>query len=69
MQIIDACPAYSPENYCKKNIGIAENGRCGAMGQDALDLDWAAYPDLTTLTYRAGSTPNLKITIETIRCP
>ena len=69
VQIIDACPAYSAENYCKKNVGVDEIGRCGAVGTDALDLDWAAYPDLTGLTYEAGITPNLRVRIEPIRCP
>ena len=67
VQIIDACPAYSAENYCK--IGIAPEGRCGAIGKDALDIDFAAYPALTGRQYQAGVTPNLKISITSTACP
>ena len=69
VQIIDACPAYSAENYCKSLVGVAPEGRCGAIGTDALDIDLSAYGDLTGQAYAAGSTPNLRIGIEATDCP
>ncbi|KAL2051604.1 hypothetical protein ABVK25_008018 [Lepraria finkii] len=64
VQIIDACPQSSPQNYCKTDRPA--NQRCEDPNTNQLDIDQSAYEALTGQTF--GSGPNLQILIEDSDC-
>lgn len=65
VEIVDACPAGSAQNYCKTDVPADE--RCGSNQTNSLDIDVSAYQNLTA-GMNGGvvwdtSQPNLRVNI------
>ena len=55
VQIIDSCPASHAANFCKVQIGIPANERCGDSETNQLDIDMSSYQALAGRPHGAVS--------------
>ena len=67
VHIIDACAASDPQNFCK--VSVPANQKCQDPGTNSLDIDQAAYKQLTGNDYvQDAGYPNVNISIAPVAC-